>query len=137
MSVKKILAIDDERDLCRIIKRYLESTGEYEVSTAFSGEEGVEKFKASRFDLVITDFKLPGMDGGAVLEAVLEIEPETPVILFSIYNDDCSTVTSGVVARAAGIVRKPFHYEQLLNAVEKALRPREEGGQDSGGEGGE
>jgi two-component system alkaline phosphatase synthesis response regulator PhoP len=121
MFKKKILVIDDERNLCILLKSNLESTGEYEVTTANSGEEGLKKAKETNFDLVVTDFKMPGLNGSQVLNALKDMKPYSPVVLCSVYHDDPSTVTALDIAKADGIISKPFEHKQLYNTIKKIL----------------
>ena len=121
MAKKRILIIDDEEDICEMMKLNLESTGEFAVDTAMTGEKGVEMAKGADYDLVITDYYMPGMDGGEVLDAVKEMRPGTPVLLFSIYHDDISTLSASVKNRADGLLSKPIQHEELYAIIKKAL----------------
>ena len=118
---KKILLIDDEPAICLFTKRNLERTGEYKVTTASSGEEGLEKATATRFDLVITDYRMPGLDGKAVLDRLKAMDPQSLVVLFSIYHDDASQMTREILCKADGIIGKPIDSEQLLKTIQDAL----------------
>ena len=124
MTKKKILLIDDEVSLCKFIKLNLEHTGEYEVTVAHSGEEGIEKAHQSTFDLVITDFKMSGMDGPAVLRALKQMTPHIPVVLCSVYHDDAGTVDVDLLNKADGIIEKPLKHEQLYQTIREALAKR-------------
>lgn len=121
MNEKKILIIDDEPNICQLTKLNLESTGEYKVSTAFSGKEGLRKAKKENFDLVITDFKIPDMDGGEILNRLKEMDPHLPVLLFSIYYDDPSTVAKSTIRKADGLISKPFDHKQLCEIIKDVL----------------
>jgi DNA-binding response OmpR family regulator len=121
MPKKKILVIDDEKNLCTLLKSNLENTGEYEVATAYSGEEGLRKAKETDYDLVITDFKMPGLNGRQVLNALKNMRPNSPVVLCSVYHDDPSTVTALDIAKADGIITKPFEHKQLYNTIKNIL----------------
>ena len=121
MPKKKILVIDDEKNLCILLKSNLENTGEYEVTTAYSGEEGIKKAKETDFDLVITDFKMPGLNGREVLNALKDLKPNSPVVLCSVYHDDPSTVTALDIAKADGIITKPFEHKQLYKTIKDIL----------------
>ena len=125
MSKKKILIIDDEKDLCNITKLNLERTGKYDVTTAYSGEDGLRKATAETFDLVITDFKMPGMDGQQVLEALKAMRPRAPVVLFSVYHDDPGTVTISVQTKADGLIHQPIDHEQLCRVIHDVLGGQE------------
>lgn len=124
MTKQRILLIDDEAGLCKVMKLNLEQTGRYEVVTACSGEEGLQKAKETPFDLVITDFIMPGLDGRAVLKALKTSRPDGPVVLFSAYHDDPGTITADVRHEADGIIVKPLNHEQLLKTIEQALARR-------------
>ena len=121
MGKKKILVIDDEKSLCVLMKMNLESTGEFEVSTAHSGREGLDMVADGGFDLVISDYKMPGMDGKAVLDALKKMNPNFPVVLFSIYYDDDSTIAEYVHRKADGVISKPIDHDQLYDTIKAVL----------------
>jgi CheY-like chemotaxis protein len=118
---KRILVIDDEANLAKLMKLNLERGGEFEVTTASSGAEGLRQLQERAFDLVITDFVMPGMDGKAVLNAVKQIKPQCPVVLFSVHHDDPAVLTPDVLARADGIISKPMNHENLYRTIHEAL----------------
>ena len=107
--------------LCTFVKRNLERMGEFEVTTANSGPEGLEKARAAAFDLVITDFKMPGMDGGEVLAALRTMKPSMPVVFFSVYHDDQVTISSEMANQADGLISKPIDNDQLYRVIQEAL----------------
>lgn len=117
----KILLIDDEKDLCRVTKLNLERGGRYQVTMAHSGREGLAKAAQGVFDLIITDYNMPGLDGGKVLLTLKARQPAIPVVLFSVYHDDPVTVTPAMARAADGLVSKPIDHEQLCNTIERAL----------------
>lgn len=125
MIKKKILVIDDEKDFCALFKRNLESTKEYEVTTAYSGEDGLEKAKEINFDLVITDFKMPGINGKTVMDILKKTKPDLPVVLFSIYHDDPSTIRTSERNKADGLISKTVDSEQLYKTIKDILAKRE------------
>lgn len=125
MDKKKILLIDDETDLCMFVKLNLENTGEFEVTFAYSGEEGLQKVKETEFDLVITDYHLKGMDGKAVLKFLKETRRNLPVILFSIYYDDASTIAFSTKEKADATISKPFDHEDLYKTIKEVLAKSE------------
>ncbi|MDP3921165.1 MAG: response regulator [Candidatus Omnitrophota bacterium] len=121
VAKRKILLIDDEVSLCKFVKRNLEHTGKFEVTVAHSGEAGVEKAKAVEFDLVITDYKMPGMDGQQVIREIKKMKPKEPVILFSVYHDDPGTIGPGLLGQADGLISKPIEHAELYSVIKKAL----------------
>lgn len=121
MDKKKILIIDDEKDLCELMKLNLESMGKFEVTVAYSGQEGIKKAKETNFDLVISDFSMPGMDGKEVLETLKNFNPLLPVVLFTVYHDDVSTIPRSIKSKADGLINKPIDHEQLYKTINGIL----------------
>ncbi len=116
----KILVIDDDTSLRRVLEYNLQEEG-YEVQAASSGEEGLYLFGQAQPDLVITDMKMPGMDGLMVLKSVKERSPETLVIIITAFG----TVDVAVEAMKAGAydyITKPFNRDALKLTVGKALQ---------------
>lgn len=117
MDRKAILVIEDEEKLRRTIGLHLSSNG-YEVRAAASAEEGIRY--AGDMDLILTDLKLPGMNGLALLEKLREQTTHAPVIVMSAFG----TVENAVEAMKKGAVDflpKPFSLDHLSVVVEKAL----------------
>ncbi len=118
----KILVLDDEKIVLDSVTRILEAE-DYRVETCRKGEQALETLKEGGFDILITDLKMPGMDGLQAMEAMLEIDPDLSVIMFTAY----STVDSAVKAMKLGAVdyiRKPFTPDQLTELVEKVMNNR-------------
>ena len=83
---KKILLVDDEEGIQMLYREELEEDG-YTVISAYTGEEGLEKFKAESQHLVILDIQMPGMNGIETLRQMKMENAELPVILSSAYNE--------------------------------------------------
>jgi FixJ family two-component response regulator len=118
----KILALDDEKIVLESVSRILEEEN-YQVKTCRNGEEALETLKEGGFDILITDLKMPGMDGLQAMESMLEIDPDLSIIMFTAY----STVDSAVKAMKMGAVdyiRKPFTPDQLTELVAKIMNDR-------------
>ncbi len=116
----KILVIDDDTSLRRVLEYNLQEEG-YEVQPASSGEEGLYWFGQSQPALVITDMKMPGMDGLMVLKSIKERSPEMLVIIITAFG----TVDVAVEAMKAGAhdyITKPFNRDELKLTVRKALQ---------------
>jgi two-component system NtrC family response regulator len=116
----KILVIDDDASLRRVIEYNLQEAG-YQVLTAASGEEGLRLFVEEAPALIISDMKMPLMDGMQVLKAVKERSPETLVIMITAFG----TVDVAVEAMKAGAydyITKPFNRDELRLTVVKALQ---------------
>jgi DNA-binding NtrC family response regulator len=122
MAKGNILVVDDEVVICKSVQRILSPEG-YEVGIALSGEEALEKISQESFDIVITDLKMPGMDGMELLTKIKEKDPEIIVIIITGY----STVQTAVQAMKMGAldyIPKPFTPEELIVVVEKALEKK-------------
>ena len=116
----KILVIDDDTSLRRVLEYNLQEEG-YEVQAASSGEEGLYLFGQSQPNLVITDMKMPGMDGLMVLKSIKERSPETLVVIITAFG----TIDVAVEAMKAGAydyITKPFNREALKLTIKKALQ---------------
>lgn len=118
----KVLVLDDERIVLESVSRILEEE-DYEVKTAQSGDEAVNLLKGGGFDVLITDLKMPGMNGLQAMEALLDVDPDLSMIMATAY----STVDSAVKAMKLGAVdyiRKPFTPDQLVELVNKVMEDR-------------
>jgi DNA-binding NtrC family response regulator len=116
----RILVVDDEEKLRRVIELHLSAAG-YDVDKAASAEEGLRL--AERADLVLTDLKLPGMDGLALLAAIRRQNMQAPVIVMTAFG----TIEVAVQAMKTGAIDfllKPFSLDHLMAVVQKALEVR-------------
>jgi DNA-binding NtrC family response regulator len=119
MPPKKILLIDNEEGLCRMMEAVLGDQG-YTVTAATRSYEAMESFDPTAWDLVITDIKMPVMDGLEVLQKIKEQSPALPVIMITAY----ATVEMSIQALRKGaydMLTKPFEPEELLYRVKNAL----------------
>ena len=122
MTGVKVLIVDDEAVIRKGLCRVMEARG-YQAETSESGFEAVEKLQKEPFSIVVTDLKMPGMDGIEVLKAIKILQPDVPVIIVTGY----STVGTAVDAMKHGAfdyISKPFTPEQMIEMVEKALEQR-------------
>src|SRR5271163_2081875 len=120
MSRPAILVIEDEEKYRRVIGLHLSSAG-YEVKAAATAEDGLKL--AADVDLILTDLKLPGMDGLAFIEKIRAQNMNTPVVVMSAFG----TIENAVEAMKKGAVDfipKPFSLDHLTVVVEKALEVR-------------
>ncbi|MFC1833927.1 response regulator [Thermodesulfobacteriota bacterium] len=118
----KILVLDDEQIVLDSISRILEEEN-YEVKTSQRGEDSLELLKGGGFDVFVTDFMMPGMDGLEAMESLAEIDPDLSMIMVTAYP----TVDSAVKAMKLGAVdylRKPFTPDQLVELVAKVMDDR-------------
>jgi len=115
----RILFIDDDRAGCEVALFHLRKAG-YEVIAASDGTEGLSLFNSSKFDLVVTDMKMPGISGIEVLRRVRKQAPGVPVLVITAFvNVDIAV--EAMKEGAYDFIGKPFYRDQLLLSVEKAL----------------
>lgn len=118
---EKILVVDDEPDMLKLLSMMLRDKTGYEVTTTNNPIEAVELAKQGGFALVITDLKMPGLDGIELLDAVKKDNPDIPVIFITAY----ATVESATEAIQKGgfdFISKPFRKEQILFTIDRAMK---------------
>lgn len=106
-----ILIVDDEEDILNVLKLILTKEG-YQVDTALDGKQALQLFLKKPYDIVLTDLKMPEIDGMELLERIKEIRPETEVLIMTAY----ASVESAVLAMkkgAADYIVKPFLNEDV------------------------
>ncbi len=116
--VEKILLIDDEEGIRRVLGISLKDSG-YEVLTAENGEEALRIFKKERPPIVLTDIKMPGMDGIALLQRIKKESPETEVIMITGHGDMELAIQS-LKFDATDFVTKPINDDVLGIALKRA-----------------
>jgi DNA-binding NtrC family response regulator len=115
----KVLVVDDERTVCNSCRKILKGEG-YRVDVALSGEEALKKIKDNGFDLVLTDWKMPRMDGLEVTRRIKKEKPDVAVIVITGYPSVDNTIEA-IRSGVSDYVRKPFTPEELSDAVIRAL----------------
>ncbi|MGQ9584575.1 MAG: ATP-binding protein [Anaerolineae bacterium] len=119
MGRAKVLVIDDEPVVLDLCRRILEAEG-YQVVTATDGWEGIEQLRQETFDAVLTDIKMPGLDGLETLQIMREVQPN----LVSVVMTGFSTMDLAIQAIKLGVdefVVKPFTPLELSHALSRAL----------------
>ncbi len=114
-----ILVVDDEKNYLVVLDTLLSEEG-YEVTTADGGVEALQVLKESDLDLVLTDLKMPHMDGIELLENIKKINPDIPVIMMTAYG----TIDTAIEAMKKGAydyITKPFQNEELKLNIRKAI----------------
>lgn len=120
MSAQTILAIDDEQIVLDSVRKILSEEG-FRVETSLRGREGLERAERERFDVVLTDIRMPDIGGMRVLRDIKRSNPALPVVMITGYG----TVRSAVEAMqlgAANYLEKPFTPDQLVAAIREALK---------------
>jgi len=121
-GTERILVIDDEAPIRSTLEEFLELSG-FEVRTAANGEEGLDLLGREDYDLVLSDLKMPGVDGIAVIEWMKETRPETPVVVMSGH----ATVDSALRALRLGAydyLLKPFTLDEIHRTIGNCLEKR-------------
>src|SRR4051812_4467832 len=115
---KHLLLVEDEAPLRQAIAEQLSDRG-YQVQQAESGEAAISHLADFAFDIIVTDLRLPGMDGSAVIEAAVARYPHIIAIVvtsFGTVKDAVEAIKRG----ASGFVSKPFQIDQLLHVLQSA-----------------
>jgi DNA-binding NtrC family response regulator len=118
---EKILIVDDEPDMLKLLSMILREKTPYEISTTNNPLEAIELAKKGDFDLVISDLKMPGIDGLELIDAIKRLNEDIPIIIITAYG----TVESASEAMLKGgfdFITKPFRKEQILFTIDKALK---------------
>lgn len=118
-SIAKVLVVDDDKNICEVIKMYLESSG-YSIKIANDGKEAQEVFLNFKPDLVILDVMLPYVDGIDVLKWIRK-DSETPVIMVTAKGETFDKVL-GLELGADDYIVKPFEPKELIARVKAVLR---------------
>ena len=119
----QVLVIDDDAVVGRSFDRVLTKKG-YEVNTALTGEEGLERIEAKNYDVVFTDIQMPGMNGMEVAEHIKNKCPWTPVVVITGYGTEEHEAQASVLG-VSGFVHKPLTPEIIESITLKALAPGE------------
>ncbi len=117
----KILAVDDEVDMLRLLERIIKSKTDYDIITTPYPEKVVKLIEKEYFDLILVDLRMPDISGMELLKQIKAIEPDTAVIIITAYG----TVESAVEAMKIGafdFITKPFRQEQILLTINRAMQ---------------
>ncbi|MBN1642120.1 MAG: response regulator [Anaerolineae bacterium] len=120
MAGERILVIDDNREICEILRELILGPHGYRVATALDGEAGVALALREQPDLILVDVNMPRMTGIEVLETLREAEYQWPVILMTFHGSEDIAVQAFRLG-VRDYIRKPFAVEEVLTSVERAL----------------
>ena len=124
VAPRTVLVVDDEPIVNESCRRILGRAG-YEVDTTESGRQGLDRALGRHFDLVITDLKMPDLDGMALVRELRSKRPDTAIVIITGYG----TIPSAVLAMSLGVadyIEKPFTPQKLSEAVNQALAAPEQ-----------
>jgi nitrogen regulation protein NR(I) len=119
---KQVLIVDDEPNLRRILAAQLSRDG-YDVLTAEDGEQGLEVLREHHIDLVITDLKMPKLDGMELLRRALAEDRELPIVMITAHGT-IDTAVEALKLGAFDYLTKPFDKDEVRQIVSKALKTR-------------
>jgi two-component system response regulator CpxR len=122
MKQANLLLIDDDEELCELLSEYLSNQG-FNITLAHDGQSGLDKANATRFDLILLDVMLPGLDGFEVLKQ-LHQNNKTPVLMLTVRGDDFDRIF-GLELSADNYLPKPFNHRELVARIKAITRRME------------
>jgi two-component system response regulator HydG len=116
----KILIIDDDTYICKLMKNFLVKHG-YQAETAITGSDAIKKINNGDYQLILSDYRLPDLDGFEILNAARNVEPAPPVIIMTAY-EDLGVAVRIIKAGAYDYITKPLIPDEVLEIVKEALK---------------
>ncbi|RJR48002.1 MAG: response regulator [Deltaproteobacteria bacterium] len=120
----RILAVDDELDMLSLLKIMVEGYTDHQVQCTNNPVEATELLSEEQFDLVISDLKMPGMDGMELLQVAKNKDADLLVLVITAYGS-LESAEEAISKGAFDYITKPFRKEQIILAIDKAMRWRE------------
>jgi len=121
MSGKHILIVDDDKFILTFLEHTLKKFApDYKITTVLNGPEALEQLQITTFDLVITDYLMPGISGVDLANAVRHMMPETAIVLMTAYATDQLNHTIELM-HVDGYIRKPLNLSQIRNVIRKIV----------------
>jgi len=121
----RILVVDDDPGMLDTLSDVLAATG-YETSRASSGRAAIEKAQANRFDLIVMDVQMPGLNGVQTLHALRALDPHVSVIMMTAYTRD-ELVEESQRTTGFEVLSKPLDLERMLPLVKRIVTSRSSG----------
>jgi DNA-binding response OmpR family regulator len=115
----RVLVVDDEASIRDLLSKTL-ALAEYDVDLAPDGRTALERLRILPYDLLITDLKMPGVDGLAVIREARRLKADIPVIIITGFSTEASAIEA-VNLGVSGYLTKPFRVPRVLAAAAKAL----------------
>src|SRR5665811_1231027 len=122
MHKLSILIVEDGQSQREMLRDFLRSEG-HTVAEAENGETAIKKVLNSHFDLILLDYKMPGMDGLEVLKEIKRINPEIDVVIITAYGT-IETAVEAMKADAIDYITKPIDFDELLVLVDRISKRR-------------
>ncbi|MCX9089646.1 MAG: response regulator [Candidatus Methanoperedens sp.] len=118
--MEKIMVVDDEPDTVDLIKLVLETEG-FEVISAYSGKECLEKLKIEKPSMILLDLMMPGMDGWEVFHEIKKKYEDIPVAILTVSDRDIDKMLGLHVLKADDYIIKPFGRQELIDRIRRIL----------------
>jgi excisionase family DNA binding protein len=115
----RVLVADDESSIRELLSKTL-ALAEYEVETAQDGRAALDRLRLGRYDLLIADLKMPGLDGLTLIREARRLKSDLPVIIITGFSTESSAIEA-VNHGVSGYLTKPFRVPQVLAAAARAL----------------
>lgn len=115
----RILVVDDEESIRELLSKTL-ALAEYHVDTAADGREAMSRLRALTYDLLITDLKMPGMDGLTLVREARRVFPTLPLVIVTAYSTEAAAIES-INLGVSGYLTKPFRITKILNTAARIL----------------
>ena len=119
MALEKVLVVDDDPNICEVLRMYLENEG-YSVILSYDGEEALVKFNALKPDIILLDIMMPVLDGLEVCKQVRKIS-DIPIIMLTAKDSDDDRIL-GLEIGADDYISKPFNTREVVARVKAVLR---------------
>ncbi len=117
---EKILVVDDELDMLMLLKMMIEDNTDYEVETTNNPSEALKLLADKEYDLVISDLKMPGMDGMELFDELRGIKPDIPLIIITAYGS-LGTADEAMKKGISDFITKPFRKDAILFTINRVL----------------
>ncbi|UCG80197.1 MAG: sigma-54-dependent Fis family transcriptional regulator [Desulfobacterales bacterium] len=117
---ERILVVDDELDMLTLLRMMIEDSTDYEVETTNNASEAVKILSEKDIDLVISDLKMPGMDGMELFDEIKDIKPDIPVIIITAYGS-LEIADEAMKKGVADFITKPFRKDNILFTIDRVL----------------
>jgi len=122
-DLAEVLVVDDDEAVRGVIATTLATGGRFRVAVAGDGPSALAMMRARTFDLLITDLRMPKMDGLALIREARLNSPDLPVVIITAVPSE-ATAIEAINLGVSGYVTKPFRVPQILDVVARALAPR-------------
>jgi len=117
---ERILVVDDELDMLMLLRMIIEDNTDYEVETTNNPSEALKMFSEKEYNLVISDLKMPGMDGVELFDELIQMKPGAPVIIITAYGS-LETADDAMKKGVSDFITKPFRKDSILFTIKRVL----------------